>query len=214
MVRCIGTFTWGQPCRYNAKFGEFCGRHCAKEQKENVICCKRILKCGKSCSHAATENGFCTRHQFAPPDNKQHKLYSPDVGWPYMKNVLYEIRYTETCLKDVDICIKRVLDHILLYTNVGEEDKRENDNLCTMVVIEIFFRHYYFNYNTEYWQNIIVSYVNKIKEIPFLKDYCELFRRRFDYAYRLDAQKKYIHKVLTLNAKFGKDISRIIVSFL
>jgi hypothetical protein len=213
MVLCIGTFAWGKPCRYNAKFGQFCGRHC---QKEGVIYCKQVLKSGKSCSYAAVENGFCNLHK-NPCDNKQHKLYLPDVGWPYMHEVLRDVKPVY-CLKDLDWSIKTVIskyseeqEYINFFVGYGYS---RDENKCTMIITELFFRNYQFNYNTEYWQNIIVSYVNKIKEIPFLKEYCELFRRKFDQQYRLDAQKKYVFKMLALNKVFGKDIARNIVSFL
>jgi len=217
MVLCIGVYSYGSPCRNNAKFGQFCGRHCPKEQREDIICCKKILKCGKNCSYAAVDNGFCTLHK-NPCDNKQRNLYLPDVDWPYMCEVSKDVK-SVSCLKDLDRRIKGIIyrysEEPGLNTNVflGYGHQRD-ENKCTMIITEMFFKNYHFNYNTEYWQNIIVSYVNKIKDVPFLKDYCELFRRKFDQQYRLDAQKKYVFKMLALNKVFGKDIARAIVSFL
>jgi hypothetical protein len=73
MVLCIGVYSYGSPCRNNAKFGQFCGLHC---EKEGTIYCTKVLRSGKCCSFAAVENGFCTLHRNLVEDSVSSHILS------------------------------------------------------------------------------------------------------------------------------------------
>ena len=160
MVLCIAQFSYGAPCRYNAKYGQFCGRHRPKEERI-VVYCKYISECGKQCKMSVSGVEHCFKHRLPLADNKQWKVYSPDVGWPYMGQVTQILRnnHRKDCLKDLHKQYINFIEHKrnipLIYSIDLVDTKLEN--LTTIIVTELFFQHFYLKF--EFSKSITVNLI-------------------------------------------------------
>jgi len=210
-------------CKNSAKFGEFCGIHKEKEIKETVkkVTCMGITKCGKQCQKPPQFGEFCSIHMYTePPDHdwSEFKLYNPDINWPYIRSILCYVKKVKNGKELGKLFTKH--SHQLGLNSTWNafiprtpSDFEQTNNLYTMVLMESFFRNYFLDFNTPHWQKIITDLHTKIEHVTFLKEYRELFRRKFDQEYRIQAQKMYIEKVLTYS-DLGKDMAKQIMTFL
>jgi len=198
-------------CANNAKYGEYCGTHAPKK-----TICSGFARSGKPCQKTVKFGKFCSSHmhvEHPDPDGEQLCLYHPDVGWPYMNEVHgYHVRkYNDGKTLDKDMTIILNKYSTLHYDHIKYFYVRPDDNKCTMMLLELFFRNYHLDFSTDYWQGIITELHEKIKDVSFLREYRELFRKRFDQKYRIETQKKYVGHVLLT---YGRDISEKIVNLL
>ena len=193
---CCAIAKTGNPCGNRAKFGNFCGCH----QIDKLIC-QGFTKCNERCKLTIKYGEFCSLHLHSEiPDNKQFAVYAPDVDWPeilpkYHEGIHCFVRKFNSG-KDLD----KYINKFSLYN--FEKNHR------IMILAEIFFRNFYLDFNTPHWQNIITEIQRYLKEFPFMEKYREIFRRKFDQAYRIETRNNCAETVL--KKIFGNDISEII----
>ena len=75
-----------------------------------------------------------------------------------------------------------------------------NKNFRIIKKIELIFYNYHLNYESEYWQTIITQLHEYLEPHSFIKEYRELFRRKFDLKYRKENQVIYTEKILEKTA--------------
>ena len=81
----------------------------------------------------------------------------------------------------------------------------EREHFRKMVIAELFFRNFYLDFSSPHWQAIITEIQLYLKDYSFMNAYREHFRKKFDNAYRIETQKKYVGVVL--NQSFLEKIS-------
>ena len=194
-------------CCNHAKFDEFCGVHDPKK-----ITCQGITQCGEKCKHIAKRGQFCLLHLIpVKPDHdySELQLYNPDRGWPNISSVLQLTKKVKNGKE-----LQKKFKHLERYNGIGFphfENSPYKQNEHTMVLLEMFFVNYYLDYSTPHWQKIITDLHMKIENVNFLKEYRELFRKKFDKEYRTETQKKYNETVLGQSV-LGHALSKKIVN--
>jgi hypothetical protein len=201
----------GNPCGNSAKFGKFCGCH----SPENIITCSGITKSGAKCKHVIKFGEFCSIHLNCEikPDNFQLSLYHPDVDWPYMSQVSSRVKKFNNgkSLNDrIDIVINNNRYAEMYFSPI---EIKMNQHHTHMILAELIFRNCFLDFNTPFWQEIIISIQLYFKDYPFMDKYREHFRKKFDQQYRVEIQKRYVEKVLT-QSDLGKDIAKIITDLI
>ena len=223
MTRCkaITNGYKAHPCRNNAKYGDFCGMHSPKEPVPESQLCHGITLCGEKCRRSVKRGQFCNFHMFpVHPDHDwvELSLYRPDVHWPWMANILNHIKKVNST-KELEERMGLYERIFVRYTNlfddlpISTEQKIESQNRYVIYLMESFFVNYYLDFNTQHWQNVVSVVSSFTEKVSFLKDYRELFRKKFDNTYRHNTQKRYTELVLA-NSKLGSDLAEKIVSFL
>ena len=205
-------------CKNKAKYGEFCKIH--KEVDKNI--CQGITKCGETCHNPVKRGQLCNRHVLQEqPDHDwfELSLYVPDVHWPDMVTVLRDVKKVKTG-KDLAVHIKRYEQYHVRATFFVSGVDLTNEpqfqqiiyNRYIIFLMESFFVNYYLDFSAEHWKKIIEEIVYAIKNKPFLKNYGELFRKKFDTTYRQQTQNKYNCKIL--EKALGTDLAQKIVCYL
>ncbi len=215
MSICQAIMRSGNPCWQNAKYGTFCGRHNPEKPVIEHKTCQGITKCGDKCKKIIKFGDVCNAHLHSEvPDNFQLSLYQPDVNWPNMWLIQHKVKKFNNG-KDLNNHINnRVLR--IGHDNFYEPDYLElveRAHFCKMVIAELFFRNFYLDFNTPHWQAIIIETQLYLKDYPFMNAYREHFRKKFDNAYRIETQKKYIGSVLNQSVLEKNSVKKI-VSFL
>ena len=207
--RCTALTRSGNKCGNNAKFGTFCGVHIPGETEpvcKVITYCSAITLTNKKCTRQATSTGLCCKHVLKNPDHDfaELDLYHPDVGWPWKTEITRWVRKFSN---------GRALHEHMKYigTVFGVTTgwiTDEGRNKYTMVLIELFFRNSSIDFSGDHWKEIITELQEKIN-FPFLKEYRELFRRKFDESYRIETQKNY--QRLVIEKTLGTDMSKKII---
>ena len=140
-------------------------------------------------------------------------LYRPDNhNWPYMSEIraaiLFYTKRMYTNGRHLDYQFLKIETDIKRY----EGDTLFTRNKIVLRKIELIFQNYHLNYESEYWQNIITELHTYLEPHSFLKEYRELFRRRFDIKYRKENQLMYVEKMLA-KTEIG-ECAKKIVSFM
>ena len=221
MVQCVSITHTTHRCHNSAKYGEFCGVHRVDKPISTNIC-HGTTKCGERCRKVVKRGQFCNTHMF--PEEPDHDwaelvLYKPDVNWPDMKRVLYQVSKQRNG-KELDSFIRNQdrdfgqTDSIFGFSiPLTPEQKIYQNNTHLIVQMQTFFVNYYIDISSEHWQNIIKDLCNKSENVSFLKEYRALFRRKFDNSFREETKKNYIEIVLT-HSPLGKDITKKIMNFI
>jgi hypothetical protein len=126
--------------------------------------------------------------------NEQASLYRPDnLDWPNVKHL--KISYP-MCKSG------RELDWVFRRFDAPTITHNEtlNKNFRIIKKIELIFYNYHLNYESEYWQTIITQLHEYLEPHSFIKEYRELFRRKFDLKYRKENQVIYTEKILEKTA--------------
>jgi hypothetical protein len=207
------TYNGNSKCYFRAKYNGYCGKHCSQAEGIELNFCKGITKCGVNCKKIVKYGQFCNIHKHSEkPDNLQFLLYEPDVEWPYLENVLHWVKKCNNG-KDLDKRIKYINETVNMYYHgiISDQEQRERNNRLVMIKIEMIFRNFFIDYNTEHWQAVIKELQEYIAPYGFLKKYRELFRKKFDQSYRTENQKNYVEKVLA-QSNLGNNLANKIVN--
>jgi hypothetical protein len=211
---CQAIYNNNVNCHYRAKHNGYCGIHISQcTDKTDINFCQGLTKCGKNCRKVVKYGNFCSTHKHSEkPDNFHISLYEPDVEWPDMKHVLY---FAKKCNngKELDKRMKCIDENVNIYYYGGVSDQltRERKNRVIIAKIELIFRNFFLDYNTDHWQGVIKELQEYIGQYSFLKKYREEFRKNFDQSYRIETQKNYLEKVLT-QSDLGSNLAKKIVS--
>jgi hypothetical protein len=205
-------------CCLNAKFGDFCGNHrIDKPEKTNL--CQGITKKGKKCTQPVKRGHFCHFHII--PEQPDHdwselRLYNPDINWPNMSSVLYNVKKVKNGKElwdAIETYNRDYYPHSLFpVIDTHLEQIQRRDNKYIILMMQTFFVNYYIDYDTPHWQNIVAEVVKKTENVSWLKEYHLLFRKKFDVSFREQTKKNYIEKVFVQGG--GIDIAKKIVSFM
>jgi hypothetical protein len=153
--------------------------------------CKGFTVCGKKCKKTVRYGDLCFNHVHTEvPDRKQFNFYQPDVGWPDMCAVQSHVKKFNN---------GKLMNDYICYSQL--------DNRSCMIISELFFRNFFLDFNTPHWQKIITDIQEYLKNYPFMSKYREVFRKKFDTAYRLETQKK-CAEIVFASSILGIDIAK------
>jgi len=121
-------------------------------------------------------------------------------GWPYMHKLLKNenIRFFETT--DTLLCI---LKKCIKTTDDGR--------YLIILFCEILLKNRHLDFSNETFQRIIDITINKLKNVPHLKNYLENFKRAFKNGYKLKSRQKFTEHIFL--PFIGIDIAHHISTF-
>jgi hypothetical protein len=132
------------------------------------------------------------------------------MGYYYTKGLptLFEIR---KCIPEIKS--EEQLEKIATNSIVNEKDNHKDRCKDYLVMLETMLK-YRNMYNLEEYSEYISFLLFTLQELNYrLYFYLENARKKIDYEYRLNSQKKYIHYIIS-QSELGQDIAGVICGFI
>jgi len=177
-----------------------------------MVVCKGITVKGVQCKRNVRNGEYCCSH--VSQIREVNEFYKGGEGWPTMEEVHRHSNLTAKNIHNYDerLFAKDIKFYLDFY---GKRVDLFSRRLCLLLSTETVLMCRTLILSRDDCQKLVKTMVSKCKEdkSDILVDYTENFRRKVDRDYRLNAQKKYIHYIISIS-ELGIDIADVVCGFL